>query len=116
MSIARRVFAAGIAATAGLALLNGCGGSDADDAAAPGASTAAVASFPVSLTHKLGTAEIKAAPQRIVALSDADLDALLMLGVQPVGVAESSGPDGITEWAKPLLTSKPTVLTAGDTG
>ncbi|XVU29832.1 ABC transporter substrate-binding protein [Actinoplanes sp. CA-054009] len=116
MSLARRVFAAGIAATAGLALLSGCGGSDADDAAAPGASTAAAASFPVSLTHKLGTAEIKAAPQRIVALSDADLDALLMLGVQPVGVAESSGPDGITEWAKPLLTSKPTVLTAGDTG
>ncbi|MEU4241661.1 ABC transporter substrate-binding protein [Actinoplanes sp. NPDC026619] len=114
-SATRRVLAAGLALTAGLAALSGCGG-DADDTASPGASTAAAASFPVTLTHKLGTAEVKAAPQRIVALSDADLDALLVLGVQPVGVAESSGDGGVTDWAKPLLTSKPTVLTAGDTG
>jgi iron-siderophore transport system substrate-binding protein len=116
LSATRRVLAAGLALAAGLGALSGCGG-DNDDAAAPGSSSAAAAArYPVTLTHKLGTAEVKAAPQRIVALSDADLDALLMLGVQPVGVAESSGPDGVTEWAKPLLTGKPTVLTAGDTG
>ncbi|WP_236030168.1 hypothetical protein [Paractinoplanes lichenicola] len=90
---------------AGVLLLSGCGGADEPEptgAGAPGAT------YPVTLTHKLGTAEIKAAPQRIVALSDADLDALLVLGVQPVGVAESSGEGGITAWAKPLLTSSPT--------
>ncbi|GID65367.1 iron siderophore-binding protein [Actinoplanes cyaneus] len=97
-------------------MLSGCGGDDGDDTAAPASSTAAAASFPVTLTHKLGTAEVKAAPQRVVALSDADLDALLLLGVQPVGVAESSGEGGITDWARPLLTRKPTMLTAGDTG
>ncbi|BCY08458.1 ABC transporter substrate-binding protein [Actinoplanes sp. L3-i22] len=114
--VSRRTFAAGLAVAAGLALLSGCGGDDGDDAAAPASSTAAAASFPVTLTHKLGTAEVKAAPQRVVALSDADLDALLLLGVQPVGVAESSGEGGVTDWARPLLTGKPTVLTAGDTG
>lgn len=112
---ARRSLAAGLALTAGLALLAGCGGDgDADQAAAPAGSAAA--SYPVTLTHKLGTATVPAAPQRIVALSDADLDALLMLGVQPVGIAESSGEGGVTAWAKPLLTGKPTMLVAGETG
>ena len=115
MSFSLRAVAAGAALAAGVALLSGCGGGDTDEAAAP-AGSAAAAGFPVSLTHKLGTAEVKAVPQRIVALSDADLDALLTLGVQPVGVAESSGEGGITDWARPLLTGKPTVLTAGDTG
>ncbi len=104
----------GVVLVTGLALLAGCG-SDTGDSAEPAASVAA-AGYPVALKHQLGTAEIKAAPQRVVALSDADLDALLLLGVQPVGVAESSGEGGVTDWARPLLTGKPTVLTAGDTG
>lgn len=112
---ARRSLAAGVALATGLALLAGCGDDgDPDEAAAPAGSAAA--SYPVTLTHKLGTATVPAAPQRIVALSDADLDALLMLGVQPVGIAGSSGEGGVTAWAKPLLTSKPTVLTAGESG
>ncbi|MCY1141191.1 ABC transporter substrate-binding protein [Actinoplanes sp. Pm04-4] len=100
--------AAGAALLVGLGLLSGCGGGDGEPAAEQQQA--------VTLTHKLGTAEIKSTPQRIVALSDADLDALLMLGVQPVGIAESSGEGGITAWAKPLVTGQPTVLTAGDTG
>jgi iron complex transport system substrate-binding protein len=113
----RRLVAAGAALVAGLGLLAGCGAEGAADGAAPGSSaSAAVAGYPVSVTHKLGTATVPLAPRRVVALSDADLDALLLLGVQPVGVAESSGEGGITDWAKPLLTSRPTVLTAGDTG
>ncbi|MGK5682609.1 iron-siderophore ABC transporter substrate-binding protein [Actinoplanes sp. URMC 104] len=111
----RRAAAAGAALIAGLALTAGCGGDSGEPAGTQGA-PAAAAAYPVTLTHKLGTAEIEAAPQRIVALSDADLDALLVLGVQPVGIAESSGEGGITAWAKPLLTGKPAVLTAGDTG
>jgi iron-siderophore transport system substrate-binding protein len=110
---ARRLLAAGIALVAGLTLLSGCG-DDTGEAAAPAGSAAA--GYPVTLTHKLGEATIPAAPRRIVALSDADLDALLMLGLQPVGMAESSGDGGVTAWAAPLLTAKPAVLTAGDTG
>ncbi|WP_433077288.1 iron-siderophore ABC transporter substrate-binding protein [Dactylosporangium sp. CA-052675] len=113
---ARRFAAAGIALAAGVALLGACGDeARRADVAATGSAPAA-ASYPVALTHKLGTAQIKAAPQRIVALSDADLDALLMLGVQPVGIAESAGEGGVTPWAKPRLTGAPAVLTAGDTG
>lgn len=112
--LARRVGAVGVTLALGAGLLGGCGG-DTDEAAAPSGSAAGT-SYPVSLTHKLGSATLPAEPKRIVALSDADLDALLMLGVQPVGIGESSGEGGITAWAKPLLTGKPTVLTAGDKG
>lgn len=115
MSFSLRCAAAGVALATGLALA-GCGSESAGEPAGSGASAATAAAYPVTLTHKLGTAEIKAAPQRVVALSDADLDALLVLGVQPVGVSESAGENGITAWATPLLTSKPTVLVAGDTG
>lgn len=86
----------------------GCGGTDKPSPPSQG--------FPARVTHKLGTAVVASVPQRIVALSDADLDALLLLGVQPVGVAESSGEDGISAWAAPLLTGKPAVLPMGDTG
>ncbi|GGM06113.1 ABC transporter substrate-binding protein [Dactylosporangium sucinum] len=111
---ARRAAAAGVALATALALVSACG-SDTEEPSSP-ASAGAAASYPVSLTHKLGTATVSAAPKRIVALSDADLDALLLLGVQPVGIAESSGEGGVTAWAKPRLTGSPTVLTAGDTG
>lgn len=90
-----------------------CGGKADDDATSAGADNAA---YPVTIEHKLGKAVIDKAPARIVTLSDADLDALLLLGIQPVGIAESSGPDGISPWAKPKLTSKPTVLKPGDNG
>ncbi|MBM2616688.1 iron-siderophore ABC transporter substrate-binding protein [Actinoplanes sp. LDG1-06] len=116
MSFSIRASAAGAALVVGLALLSGCGGDDGEAASPSGSGAPAEAAFPVTLTHKLGTAEVKAAPQRVVALSDADLDALLVLGVQPVGIAESAGEGGVTAWAKPLLTGSPTVLTAGDSG
>ncbi|MFC4070631.1 ABC transporter substrate-binding protein [Actinoplanes subglobosus] len=112
----RRAFVAGIALAAGLSLLSGCSSDSGDKAEPTGSTAAAAVAYPVTLTHKLGTATIEKAPQRIVALSDADLDALLLLGVQPVGISESAGEGGVTPWAKPLLTGSPTVLTAGDTG
>lgn len=80
------------------------------------ASGDATGQFPVTITHALGTTTVEAAPERIVTLGDADLDTLLALGLQPVGVAASSGEDGITAWAAPHLTSSPTVLEAGDEG
>lgn len=90
-----------------------CGGKSEDKAQATGAKSAA---YPVTVEHKLGKTVIDKAPQRIVTLSDADLDALLLLGIQPVGIAESSGPDGISPWAKPKITGQPKVLSPGDNG
>lgn len=92
-----------------------CGGA-ADEPAAAASGTATAAAFPVTVTHKLGEVTLDKAPERVVALSDADLDALLMLGVQPVGVIASLDEGGITDWAKPELTGKPTVLAVGDAG
>ena len=73
--------------------------------------------YPVRVTHALGTTVIPATPKRIVALSAADLDALLLLGLQPVAVGESTGPEGgVSVWTAPLLTGEPVVLRTGDNG
>jgi iron complex transport system substrate-binding protein len=96
-------------------LLTACGEAEGrpSDAAAPASTGGA---YPVTVTHKLGTVTLDKAPERIVALSDADLDALLLLGVQPVGVGASLDPGGITAWAKPKITGQPTILEVGDNG
>lgn len=91
-------------------------GSDEETGPGAAAPSSAAASFPVTITHKLGETTVEAAPTKVVALSDADLDALLVLGIQPIAVGASIGPEGITPWAQPALTSKPTVLEAGDNG
>ncbi|GAB1692291.1 iron-siderophore ABC transporter substrate-binding protein [Krasilnikovia sp. M28-CT-15] len=70
---------------------------------ATGASAPAGAAFPVQLTHKYGTTEIKAAPQRVVTLGLSDADAVLALGVKPVGVVDwfEEKPYGKWPWAQP---------------
>lgn len=90
-------------------------GTDEPSTPASDASSGAAA-YPVTITHKLGTTTLEKAPERIVALSDADLDALLLLGIQPVGVGASVHEGGVTPWAKPKLTSQPTVLEPGENG
>ncbi|WP_231394896.1 ABC transporter substrate-binding protein [Micromonospora sp. CNB394] len=88
-----------------------------DDSSAPATeASSGAAAYPVTLNHKLGTTTLEKAPERIVALSDADLDALLLLGIQPVGVGASVHEGGITPWAKPKLTGQPTVLEPGENG
>ncbi|MET7425489.1 ABC transporter substrate-binding protein [Dactylosporangium sp. NPDC005555] len=115
----KRRFSAGVLSVlvASTAALTACG-DDAKDTAAPAATgpASAAAAFPVTVTHKLGKVTLDKAPERIVALSDADLDALLLLGIQPVGIAASLDEGGITPWAKPKLTGKPALLEAGDEG
>ena len=121
MSLSLRAVSAK-AATSVLALvlaggaLAACGTDEPKETPKDGASAAAAAAYPVSVTHKLGTTTLQKAPQRIVALSDADLDALLLLGIQPVGFAAAVHEGGITPWAKPKLTGTPTVLEVGEKG
>ncbi|WP_344889832.1 iron-siderophore ABC transporter substrate-binding protein [Actinomadura meridiana] len=110
-----------MAVTAALVLSLGAAAACGDDDPAGGASDGGAASgaFPVTVTHKLGTAKIKSAPKRIVALGEVDQDALLALGVTPVGMVELTGvqPDGLAPWSAPKLTgAKPKLLKTGDAG
>ncbi|MFE5712494.1 ABC transporter substrate-binding protein [Streptomyces sp. NPDC056501] len=74
------------------------GGKDFGDAAAKTAAMGTDAKpgrFPRTLTHALGTTELKAAPKRVVVLDVGELDNVVSLGIQPVGYAPSEGDDGI---------------------
>ncbi|MET9438230.1 iron-siderophore ABC transporter substrate-binding protein [Streptomyces sp. NPDC006551] len=74
------------------------GGKDFGDAAAKTAALGTDAKpgqFPRTLTHALGTTEIKAAPKRVVVLDVGELDNVVSLGVKPVGYAPAEGDDGI---------------------
>lgn len=110
-----------LAVTAALVLSLGMAAACGDDEPADDASGGGKAggAFPVTITHKLGTAKIESAPKRIVALGEVDQDALLALGVTPVGMAELTGvqPDGLAPWSAPKLTGqKPKLLKAGEAG
>lgn len=73
------------------------------------AAPTAKAPFPVTIKSKLGTAVIKQAPKRVVALSDPDADAALALGVVPVGRFRyqfADGKNGFTPWYGGLLGSR----------
>ncbi|MFD8015941.1 ABC transporter substrate-binding protein [Streptomyces sp. NPDC058955] len=74
------------------------GGKDFGDAAAKTAAMGTDAKpgqFPRTLTHAMGTTEVKAAPKRVVVLDVGELDNVVSLGVKPVGYAPSEGDDGI---------------------
>ena len=106
---------------AGLILaLAACGPNSANDEPAPdaGSASAGASGFPISVAHKYGTTEVKAEPKRIVTVGLVEQDALLALGVVPVGTTEWFGekPGAIWEWAQAALGSapRPTVLTNTD--
>lgn len=122
------VLSAAIAAAAlFLATACGSGGTDAN-VANPGetGSTAGTsaepqqAAFPVSIKHKYGATKITEAPQRVVAVGLVEQDALLALGVVPVGTSEWFGeqPGAIFPWAKATFDKLggelPTVLPQAD--
>ncbi|MBN9113256.1 MAG: iron-siderophore ABC transporter substrate-binding protein [Pseudonocardia sp.] len=57
--------------------------------------------FPVTIDHALGSTTITAAPQRVVTIGWSDQDAVLALGVQPVGTTEwfDEQPGAVFPWA-----------------
>lgn len=69
------------------------------------AEAAAPAAFPVTIPHKYGATTIAAAPQRIVTVGLTEQDALLALGIAPVGTTEWFGkhPGAIWPWAQDRL-------------
>ncbi|MBX3015563.1 MAG: ABC transporter substrate-binding protein [Caldilineaceae bacterium] len=76
-------------------------------AEAPTASTTTTtaAPFPVTIEHKYGSTTITAKPERVVTVGLIDHDALLALGIVPVGTSEWFGgyPGSIWPWAQDEL-------------
>lgn len=104
-TLARRwpaVLAAGVLALTVAA----CGSESPAPAQQPGSSTAADRSgqdsgqpaFPVTIEHKYGRTEIKAEPKRVVSLGLTDQDAILALGVRPVGATAWFGEQPYSSW------------------
>ncbi len=89
------------------ALLTACG-SESNPAPSTG-TPANSSSFPVTIEHKYGSTTITEGPQRVVALGETDLDALLALGVVPVAASKYLGqePGTIFPWDQPRLGGAP---------
>ncbi len=81
-------------------LLAGCGGED--EPRPPGDTTAGASA---TITHKFGTTEVPADPERVVAVGFNDQDFALALGVVPVGARQFQGGIDITRrpWAQKEL-------------
>lgn len=77
----------------------------APDAAELEAGAEPSAAFPVTIAHKYGSTTIEQRPERIVTVGLTDHDALLALGVVPVGTTEWFGghPGSIHPWAQEYL-------------
>jgi iron complex transport system substrate-binding protein len=114
-----------LALLASLAALSACGEStdSSSSAAAPAAATTGAraadpAAFPVTIRHRYGTTTITEAPERVVVVGLREQDALLSLGVVPVGTTEWYGkhPGAIFPWATKALGSapRPEVLSFAD--
>jgi iron complex transport system substrate-binding protein len=112
------------AAALGAGLVAGCGSSAADkpgDTGATGGGT-----FPVTVEHAFGSTTITKAPQRVVTVGYTDDQAVLALGVKPVGMVDQypnppgRTPDLNTQW--PWVKDKwggarpDVIMTNGDSG
>lgn len=99
----RRLAAVACAAALGVGLLAGCG-SDSSDTTGDDAPAAASGAFPVTVEHAFGSTKISQAPQRVVSVGYTDDQAMLALGVKPVGMVDQypnpagKEPDINTQW------------------
>ena len=92
-------------------LLTGCG---SDDEPAPSSSGSTAAdtepgALPVTIEHKYGETTVEEAPERVVVAGLREQDALLALGIVPVGTTEWYGkhPGAIFPWAEEALGDAP---------
>lgn len=104
----RRTLLMSALATASVTALSACGASDdASSAGTAGTSTSA-ASYPITITHALGTTTIEKAPERIATVGWANHEVPLALGVVPVGMSKATfgdtDGDGMLPWVKSKLT------------
>lgn len=101
MSSSRRIFAA----LALLALIAALAGATGTTEAEPEASASQAPGFPVTIEHKYGSTTLTAPPQRVVSVGYSEQDALLALGVAPVGLRDWYGnqPYAVWPWAQDEL-------------
>ncbi|MEV4432584.1 iron-siderophore ABC transporter substrate-binding protein [Streptomyces sp. NPDC049585] len=94
---ARRAAATALALACGL-VLSACGSSDdaAPHGSPPRSGARSGTTTVTDATH--ASVEVPAAPERVVALSEMDLDSALALGVKPVGLAAGRGQKGAPEY------------------
>jgi iron complex transport system substrate-binding protein len=120
MNPTRRRFLAGLSALAVAPVLVACGSDESGSSTATsGGSTAGgaaeEAAFPATITHKYGETTVEAAPRRVVCVGLTEQDALIALGIVPVGVTYWFGDkelQGVYPWARDGLgdAELPTVL------
>lgn len=94
-------FAAALLAVILAALLAACGDS-AESSGGTESDVASTGAFPVNIPHKYGSTEITEAPRRVVTLGLSDQDAVLALGIKPVGVVDwfKERPYGKWPWTR----------------
>ena len=82
-------------------LLAACGSGDPEAGAGEGSGGSGTGSgegFPVTIEHRYGSTELENRPERIVTVGLTDHDALLALGVAPVGVSDWFGEQPYATW------------------
>ncbi|MFC8077452.1 iron-siderophore ABC transporter substrate-binding protein [Streptomyces sp. NPDC057307] len=100
----RRLAATLSAAALGVGLLAGCGSDDSADTSSDDAPAAASGAFPVTVEHAFGSTKVTKAPKRVVTVGYTDDQAVLALGVKPVGMVDQypnpagKTPDINTQW------------------
>jgi iron complex transport system substrate-binding protein len=100
-----------------LLALSACGSDDGgdDEASASEAAEADDSGFPLTIEHKYGETTIEDRPERVVSVGFTDQDAILALGVVPVGIRDWYGeqPNAVWPWAQDELGGEePVVLAA----
>lgn len=85
--------------------------STADEATAKFGSDAAPGVFPRTLTHANGETALEAKPQRVVVLDTGELDAVLSLGITPVGIPSTEGANSIPSYLADAVKDAKTVGT-----
>ncbi|MEU1214591.1 iron-siderophore ABC transporter substrate-binding protein [Streptomyces sp. NPDC005790] len=99
----RRLAAALSAVTLGVGLLAGCG-SDGADGTGDKAPATAGGAFPVTVEHAFGSTKVTKSPERVVSVGYTDDQAILALGIKPVGMVDQypnpagASPDINTQW------------------
>ncbi len=86
MGIDRRHFLAGLGLAGVAAVLPGCANPNNQPAGDRSSGATASSGFPVEVEHRYGATTIPAAPQKIVAFGQTDLDPLVALGFSPIAV------------------------------
>ncbi|PFG37109.1 iron complex transport system substrate-binding protein [Flavimobilis soli] len=114
--------AAAVAAALTLATLAACSTDTPAGTTTSSTSPAASTSFPVTIEHAFGETVVEKEPQRVAAISWANQDAIIALGVTPAAMPFASyggDADGYLPWTRPALEAlggeAPALLDEGDT-